>query len=111
MSIIAKAGAAMQVLFGAVAEEAGKIAKVIVRKRKFTNLTLAKTFVLGFLRKPDSSDEELAQIAVQCGASVTPQAIDQRHTPKLVKFFEEMFRGGIKQVVESSAETMAPILE
>jgi hypothetical protein len=110
MNIIAKVGAAMQVLFGPVAEKAGKVAGVIVRKRKFTSLSLAKTFVLGTLQKPNASDEDLAQIAVQCGASVTPQAIDQRHTAKLVKFFEEMFRGSMKVVVEAK-KTLAPLLE
>jgi hypothetical protein len=71
---------------------------------------LAKTFVLGFLQKPDASDEELAGIAVQCGANVSPQAIDQRHSPKLVKFFEELFRSTTKVVI-GSAKALAPILE
>jgi hypothetical protein len=110
VEIIAKVGAAMQILFGTLAEEAGKISGVIVRQRKFTCFSLAKTFVLGFLQKPDASDEELAGIAVQCGANVSPQAIDQRHSPKLVKFFEELFRSTTKVVI-GSAKALAPILE
>lgn len=110
MDIIAKVGAAMQFLFGTLAEEAGKVSGVIVRKRKFTCFSLAKTFVFGFLQNPNASDEELARIAVQCGADVSPQAIDQRHTSKLVKFFEELFRGAAKVVV-SSTKSLAPILE
>ena len=54
MSIVAKVGAAMQVLFGTIAEEAGKKTGVIVRQRKFTCISLAKTFVLGFLQKPNA---------------------------------------------------------
>jgi len=110
MNIVAKVGAAIQILFGTIAEEAGKKTKVIVRKRKFTCFSLAKTFVLGFLQKPDASDEELAQMAVQCGADVTPQAVEQRHTPKLVKFFEEVFRRSTKLVIEST-KSLAPILD
>jgi Transposase DDE domain len=110
VEIIAKVGAAIQTLFGTVAEEAGKVSGVIVRQRKFTCFSLAKTFVLGFLQNPNASDEELARIAVQCGADVSPQAIDQRHTPKLVKYFEELFRGAAKVVV-SSNKALAPILE
>jgi hypothetical protein len=110
VEIIAKVGAAMQFLFGTLAEEAGKMSGVIVRQRKFTCFSLAKTFVLGFLQKPDASDEELARIAVQCGADVSPQAIDQRHSPKLVRFFEELFRGAAKIVV-GSTKALAPILE
>jgi Transposase DDE domain len=110
VGIIAKVGAAMQFLFGTLAEEAGKISGVIVRQRKFTCFSLAKTFVFGFLQNPNASDEELARIAVQCGADVSPQAIDQRHTSKLVKFFEELFRSAAKVVV-SSTKSLAPILE
>jgi hypothetical protein len=110
MRIIAKVGSALQYLFGACAEEACKKSGVVIRKRKFTGLSLARTFVLGFLHNPEASDEELARIAVQCGAEVTPQAIDQRHTPRLVSFLKELFCGAIKMVVGSD-KALASILE
>jgi len=110
MGIIARVGAALQQVFGKTAEEAADSSGVIARKRKFTALSLARTFVLGFLRNPEASDEELAQLAVQCGAAVTPQAIDQRHTPKLVKFLQELFCRATKVVVGSD-KALAPILE
>ncbi len=110
MQIITKVGVALQQLFGPLAEEAARRSGVIVRKRKFTALSLARTFVLGFLRHPEASDEELAQIAVQVGAAVTPQAIEQRHTAKLVKFLQELF-GQATQVVVGSDKALAPILE
>jgi DDE family transposase len=110
MGIIAKVGAALQQLFGKIAEQASEQSGVIVRQRKFTGLSLARTFVLGFLRNPEASDEELARIAVQCGAEVTPQAIDQRHTPKLVQFLKELFCEATKVVVGSD-KALAPILE
>ena len=100
----------MQVLFGTIAEEAGKKTGVIVRQRKFTYFSLAKTFVLGFLQKPNASDAELAQMAVQCGADVTPQAVEQRHTQKLMDFLEEIFRKATALVVRS-AKSLAPILD
>jgi hypothetical protein len=111
VSIVARVGVALQQLFGKLADEAGKRAEVIVRQRKFTSLSLARTFILGYLQNPDASDEELAQMAVQCGAEVTPQAIEQRHTPKLVKFFEYLFRIGTAGVVVASDRLLAPILE
>jgi hypothetical protein len=110
MRIIAKVGAALQQLFGKSVEEAAERSGVIVRKRKFTAVSLARTFVLGFLQNPKASDEELAQMAVQCGAAVTPQAVDQRHTPKLVKFLKELFCRATKLVVRSN-RALAPILE
>jgi hypothetical protein len=71
---------------------------------------LARTFILGFLQNPEASDEDLSQMAMTCGVEVTPQAIEQRHTPKLVAFFEQLFRRAVKVVVASD-QTLAEILE
>lgn len=110
MGIVAKVGSALQVLFGECVEEADQASGVIARRRKFTASSLARTFVLGFLRNPNASDEELAQMAVQCGAAVTPQAIDQRYSPKLVKFLQALFCRATKMVIGSD-KALAPILE
>jgi Transposase DDE domain len=110
MGILAKVGAAVQRLFGAIAQSAADDSGVIERTRKFTALSLARTFVLGFLQDPKASDEKLAQIAAQCDADVTPQAIEQRHTPKLVAFLQRLFCEATKLVVGSD-KALAPILE
>lgn len=110
MAIIAQVGSALQQVFGEIAMLASQASGVIQRERKFDACSLLKTFVLGFLQKPDASDEDLAQMAAQCGADVTPQAIDQRHTRALVAFLEAAFRDSVKLVV-GSHETLAPILE
>jgi len=110
MGIIAKVGDALHHLFDNIAESAGRASGVIKRKRKFDASSLAKTFVLGYLQNPNASDEELAQMAAQCGAPVTPQAIDQRHTPEMSRFLEELFRGASQQVIGSD-KALAPILE
>lgn len=110
MGIITKVGVALQQLFGTSAGEAAAVSGVIVRKRKFTALSLARTFVLGFLRDPEASDEVLARMAVQCGASVTAQAIAQRQSPKLVKFLKELFCRAV-QLVVGSDKVLAPLLE
>lgn len=110
MQIIAKADVALRQLFGSFAEEAAGTSGVIQRNRKFTEASLAKTFVLGFLQSPEASDEELAQMAFQCGVSVTPQAIDQRHTPRLVDFLQNLLVEATKVAVGSD-KALAPILE
>jgi hypothetical protein len=110
MGIVVKVGDALQRLFGEIAETAARESGVIQRTRKFTAISLARTFVLGFLQSPTASDEKLAQMAVQCGAAVTPQAIEQRHTPRLVDFLERLFRGATKLIVGSD-QALAPILE
>lgn len=110
MGILARVGWALQRLFGEIAEQAATESGVIQRLRKFTPLSLARTFVLGFVQSPDASDEQLAQMAVHCGVSVTPQAIEQRHTCRLVDFLEKLFRGATKLVVAAD-QTLAPMLE
>jgi len=110
MGILVKVGGALQRLFGEIAETTAAESGVIQRTRKFTALSLARTFVLGFLQTPAASDEKLAQMAVQCAAAVTPQAIEQRHTPRLVDFLERLFRGATKLIVGSD-QALAPILE
>lgn len=62
MEIIANVGAALQHLFGESAAAAAQTSGGIVRQRKFTAVSLARTFVLGFLRNPQASDEELARL-------------------------------------------------
>lgn len=65
---------------------------------------------MGFLRNPKASDEKLAQMAVQCGVEVTPQAIEQRPTPKLVAFLQKLFCAATRLVVGSD-KALAPLLE
>jgi hypothetical protein len=108
--IIARAGAALQTLLGPLADEAAQVSQVVVRRRKFTAVSLARTFVLGFLQKPTASDEELARMAAQAGTAVTPQAIEQRYTAKLVRFLKELFCLATKQVVAAD-KALAPLLK
>ena len=111
MGILAKVGVALQRLLGEeLTQAAAQDSGVIQRTRRFTPVSLARTFVLGFLRDPRASDEKLAQMAAQCGAAVTPQAIEQRHTPRLVAFLQKLFGDATKLVVGSD-QTLAPILE
>ena len=110
MGIVAKVGGALQHLFGTIADEVAAATGIIVRKRKFSGLSLARTFVLGFLQNPEASDEDLAQMALTCGVEVTPQAIEQRHTSKLLVFFEQLFRQAV-QVVVGSDKALAKVLE
>lgn len=110
MGIIANVSAAVQALFGTMAEEVAKDHPVVLRHRKFTTATLAQTFILGFLAKPRASDEELAQTAALCGVEITAQAIEQRHTARLAGFLEALFRKATQSLVKSQ-KTLAPLLD
>ncbi len=110
MDSIAKVGSALQELFGPAVEAAAEMSGVIKRQRKFSAMSLAKTFVLGFLANPDATDEELARMAVQVGADVTPQAVEQRFAPALERFLKDLL-GRATQILVSANQALAPILE
>ena len=110
MEIVGNVAGVVQSLLGEWADEAEEESGVIQRKRKFTARTLAQTFVLGFLQRPNASDEELAQMAGLCGVSLTPQAVEQRFSPRLVAFLEGLFGRAMGCAVKS-VKTLAPLLE
>jgi hypothetical protein len=110
MSIVARAAQAMQQLFNSCAEEVADHCGVIRRRRKISAATLAQTFVLGFLNKPRAKDDELAQTAALCGVVVSPQAIEQRYSPKWVAFLQELLVQAMQQKVGSS-EALTALLE
>lgn len=110
MTILVRTAAAFTHLFGTQTAAAARASGVVERQRKFTPEALARTFILGFLQKPAASDEHLAQVAAQCGVAVTPQAVEKRHTPRLVAFLESLFRQAVTTVVAAD-RTLAPLLE
>lgn len=110
MCIIARMAAAIPRLLDSFAREAAADSQVIVRRRLFTPLSLAKTFIWGTIQKPDASDERLARVAAQCGVPVSPQAVEQRHTPAMALFLEKLFRKAVGAVIGSD-KPLAPILD
>jgi hypothetical protein len=108
--MIAKVADAIQRLLGPVGTAVAARVGVIRRQRKFTATSLLRTFVLGYLKNPAASDEELARMAAQSGVAVTPQAITQRHTPRLVRFLREVFQAAAQEALGSN-KAVAPLLE
>ena len=91
MTIVARTAKAVTDLFGVHVQAAATSSGVIKRLRKFDASSLLRTMVLGFLQKPNASDEHLACVAAQCGVSAHSQAIARRHTQKLVNFLGNDF--------------------
>jgi hypothetical protein len=100
----------VQSLFGSWCEEVAEATGVIQRQRKFSATTLAVTFILGFLRNPRSSDEELAQMAAVVGEAVTPQAIEQRYHERMIDFLQGLFVKAAQTQIASD-RVLAPLLE
>lgn len=110
MNIIAKVAAALQGVFGGCADIANEESKVIQRKRKFTPQTLAQAFVLALLQNPKANSEEIASMVAASGMELSHQAVEQRYSPRLATFFQELFRQMTQQIM-SSDTALAPILE
>jgi len=110
MEMLAKVGAAMQQLFGPVAVSLAKTSGAVVRVREFTPMSLAQTFVLGYLKCPAATPESLAVMAVECGANVSPQAVDQRRTQELVDFLKALYHQAMETVI-GSTRSLATLLE
>lgn len=110
MPMITSVARSVQALFGPLAEEVAATVPVVRRKRKFSPGTLARTFILGFLAKPNASNRDLARTAARCGVLVTPQAIEQRFTDTMALFLEALFRKAITQRVQAD-RTLAPLVE
>jgi hypothetical protein len=110
MQIVTRVTSAVQRVFGTIAEELGRQCQLIQRQRVFTASSLAKTLVFGFLHNPRASWKELAEVAAACGASVSPQAIEQRFTPKLVSFLFRLCEAMTSQVV-AAEPAVIPLLQ
>lgn len=110
MTMLAKVGAALQQVFGPAAEVLAKSTGAVQRVREFTPLSLSMTFVLGYLKHAQATPETLAAMALDCGAHVTPQAVDQRRTQRLVDFLKALFQKSMETVIAAD-RALAPMLE
>ena len=110
MGIVTQVALTMQNMLGLVAEQVARGCRLIRRQRKFSGATLVQTMVLGFLRKPNASLDDLAATAAQLGVNVTPQAIEKRFTAALVDCLRQVWEVVVQQVV--AAQPLAiPLLQ
>lgn len=109
MKMLTRIAGLLQSSFGPLAEQAGRQSQVIVRQRKFTASTLAQSFILALLAKPTANAEDIASMATSVGVDVTHQAVQQRYSPALAKFFRVLFSKMTCQIMCSDTK-LAPLL-
>jgi Transposase DDE domain len=80
------------------------------RPSKLNAPQFAQAIVFGFLGDPDITLDELAQTAAQVDAPVSPQAIDQRFTPRAVAFFEQLLLCQVRHVIRADDPVTAALL-
>jgi hypothetical protein len=99
MTSIAQVAASLTEVLETVANRVARETGCIKRQGKFTGATLVGSVVLGMLRAPDATLEELAHMAAACGVTVTAQAIDQRFTTAFAATLKEVLAAAVGQVV------------
>jgi len=72
-------------------EATARQTKFVRRKSEITGLNFLKAMVMGFLEKPVSSLNEIAQSFLDIGVDVTPQGIDDRINAFSVVFLRAIF--------------------
>lgn len=110
MKILAKVAHALQTVFHDHTEEANREVRAVIRRRKFTPSSLAKSFILSLLAKPGANGEDIALMAAACGVNVSPQAVEQRYSQSLCDFFRVLLSKMVGTVVQAD-EAVAEILE
>ncbi len=110
MEMVARTAAVLQGLLTTEAEEVGRECGLIQRQREFTASSLVATFVLGFLRHPRPRWDQLAWVARERGAHVTPQAVEQRVTPALRDTLHGVWKKAVEQVVMAE-DRVQPLLQ
>lgn len=110
MEMVARTAAVLQALLTTVAEDVGRRCQVIRRQREFTASSLVRTFVLGFLRFPRPRWDQLALVARECGADVTPRAVEQRVTPALRDTLHGVWQKAVESVVLAEGRAQ-PVLQ
>jgi len=93
-----------------VAETAAESTGFVRRRRKLTGSVFVQTVVLGFLKNPQATYGELAQMAAMLDVAVSRQAIQQRFTKKATDCLKAVLDAAVTEVI--AAEPVAiPLLE
>ena len=109
MTSIAQVAASLTEVLETVPNRVARETGCIKRQGKFTGSSLVGTVVLGMLREPSATLEELAQMAEACGVSVSAQAIDQRFTAEFAAILTDVLAAAVGQVVTGDPVTL-PLL-
>jgi hypothetical protein len=107
---VAELACTLQSLFTTEADEAARDCGFIRRQRVLSGSLFVQTLTFGWLANPDAPLDELADLAADLGAPLSPQALDQRFTPKAVDCLETILHSALNHLVES-CPVAAPLLQ
>ena len=99
MTSLAQVVEAMQHVLTTVAEEAARETGRVRRHRAFSGARWVQTVVFGCLGTAGPRLETLVQSAAALGVAVTPQALDQRFTPRAAACLERVLAAAVAATV------------
>jgi hypothetical protein len=86
VNIVSQAAAAMQALFGENLDPLARETGCVQRERKFSGVSLLRTWVLTVLECPTAKDRDYRDMAARLNVLVSEQAIAERFSQGLVEF-------------------------
>lgn len=99
MTLLTDLAATLQTLLTTEAEQAARETGFIQRQRKLTGPLFVQTLVFGWLHNPQAPLEDLADLAADLGADLSPQALDQRFTPAATQCLANVLTAALQRVV------------
>jgi hypothetical protein len=93
----------MQTLFTSTADTLAKTTGFVKRASKCSGSKFAKTVVLGFLHKPDSSLGELCQTGLRADLEISTEGLDQRMNEPAAHFMQALLEEATHHLVQGDA--------
>ncbi len=92
------------------AEVAAKETGFVQRCSKMTGSKFAQTLVLGWMKNPTASLDELTQVAAALQVAITPQGLEARFTEAAAELMEQVLAVTLTKVIEGDAVPI-PLLQ
>jgi len=92
------------------AEVAAKETGFVQRCSKMTGSKFAQTLVLGWMKNPSASLDELTQVAAALQVAITPQGLDARFNEAAAELMEQVLAVALTKVIEGDAVPI-PLLQ
>ena len=110
MNTIAEIAEAVRTVLTTVADAAGRPTGFVKRVSKLTAPLFAQMLVLGWLKNPDASLDELCQVGAALGVKISPQGLDQRFSREAAALMREVLNGAVGKVLTAASPSAIPLL-
>src|SRR5881227_2703552 len=98
---VAQLADTLQTLFTTDADQAARDAGFVRRRRKLSGAAFAQALVFTWLDDPGASLEDLASATGLRGGPLTPQALDERFTPRAADCLRRLLERAVGRVVSA----------